>query len=535
MLAHSPLFDPASLRSLLEEFRTSMQRLLSDLCDELDGPCRRASISLGLSVGYFRWLAASLEREDFSHWRTVGWIEALNDLVYLLDVRQQLAGDPDVRGFAESFLAACEQQFYEHGYLDELFPRGLPDAGGLARRLGVLCRTLARQATQESLFLLPGAPCAWLQQTGRTNWSVRLDMGGDFERVEPRGWLAFGLDGGFLRPPAPIRMRLKASPRATLQVSRTRMSLSEAGLRTPVWISSSRDRDRSPWRVIPPIQVISTVEHRSASRAATVPDFSHVTLGPTVVYGADRTPRTIIPSRASLRPRIGRALYVLQTSWPEGARNVSCLTTRIIPLKATGVVSFSYRHRPGLSFLNCFDRDDLDLVDDLVHENSHHHLNLLLRKAALIRGQHNDERFYSPWRRSLRPVRGILHATFTFTMGAMLFERLSGSDAIRPGDVLRARFRSLEEVDSVQYSLHDLDEAARSLGWLTKAGVGLVESLKQEIRRVKTRIARYERSVLASRYGPELRRHRRELRAARQTYGSANLSIVGHGPNPTYS
>ena len=59
---------------------------------------------------------------------------------------------------------------------------------------------------------------------------------------------------------------------------------------------------------------------------------------------------------------------------------LALLTSRIIPLKAKGVVSFSYRHRPGLSFINCFDRDNLDLIDDVIHENSHHHLNLLLRK-----------------------------------------------------------------------------------------------------------------------------------------------------------
>ena len=498
-----------------------MRRLLDDLCDELKGPYRRDSTGMGIPVEYLRWVGTLLNRQDFSHWRIVGWIEALNDLVYLLDVKRKLERERDVRGFAEAFHAACEQQFYEHGYLDELFPRGTPDAAGLPRRLGALCRRLARQAIQESLFLVPGAPCGWLQHTGRTSWSVRLDLGGDFECVERPGWMAFGLDGGFLRPPAAIRIRLEASPQATLRVSPTGMSLSAAGVRTHVWDDTSRDKNLLLWRVIPPIHVTSRGEGRLRSRTAS--DFSHVTLGPTLVYGADRTPRRIVASRESLRGKMARALRVLQTSWPEGASIVACLTTRIIPLKARGVVSFSYRHRPGLSFLNCFDRDDLDLVDDLVHENSHHHLNLLLRKSALIRGQRNEERFYSPWRRSLRPVRGILHATFTFTMGAILFERLSASDALRFGDVMRARVRCLEEVDSVRYSLHDLDAAAASLGWLTKAGATLVESLRQEIAGVKTRIARYERGVLASRHGPALRRHRQELQAARQTYGRGNL------------
>ena len=520
MLTHSRLFDPGPLRSLVEEFRGSMRRLLHDLCDELEGPCRRDSIGMGVPVGYFRWVGGKLGRDDFSHWRVVGWIEALNDLVYLLDVRRQLQRDPDAQGFAASFLSACEQQFYEHGYLDELFPRGTPEPGRLGSRLTRLCQTLASQATQESLFLVPGAVFEWLQRTGRPAWRVRLDLGGDFERAEPPGWIGFGLDGAFLRAPSAVSSRLKASPRAMLRMSRTQMSLAIRGRRTAIALLG--DWERADWQVVPPVHVIPPLGEKPSFRTAK-PQFPEVTLGPTLVYGANRAPRTIVPTPSSIRPKFERAFEVLQTSWPEGASIVACLTTRIIPLKARGVVSFSYRHRPGLSFLNCFDRDDLDLVDDLVHENSHHHLNLLLRKSALINGQHNEERFYSPWRRSLRPLRGILHATFTFTMGAILFDRLAVSETLASRDVMRARFRCLEEVDSVLYSLLDLDLAVESLGWLTKDGAVLVESLRKEIARVKKRIAQYERGVLASRHGPELRRHRQALQTARRTYGGESL------------
>jgi len=150
-------------------------------------------------------------------------------------------------------------------------------------------------------------------------------------------------------------------------------------------------------------------------------------------------------------------------------------------------------------------------------------LNLLLRKCVMHRHDRNQEIFYSPWRRSLRPLRGILHATFTFTMGAILFERLSswaksGRTTLTPAHLLRARFRCLEEVASVEYSLRELNYAAKKLGWLTASGMALVEQLKQELAKVKNRIAPYEATVLRSRYGTELRRHRRELMAARRTY-----------------
>jgi HEXXH motif-containing protein len=221
-----------------------------------------------------------------------------------------------------------------------------------------------------------------------------------------------------------------------------------------------------------------------------------------------------------LPERFAHALGVIRAAWPGGAQNLALLTTRVIPLQARGVVSFSYRHRPGLSFINCFDRDQFDLIDDLVHENSHHQLNLYLRKATLIQGDRNQEIFYSPWRRSLRPLRGILHATFTFTMGALLFERLSSNaHGLSKAEVLRARARCLEEIASVQYSFKDLDWAAKC-GWLTAAGVGFVNELKRETKQAARRIAPYEAEVKRSRYGSELRRHKDELARAADLYRS---------------
>jgi len=198
-------------------------------------------------------------------------------------------------------------------------------------------------------------------------------------------------------------------------------------------------------------------------------------------------------------------------------------------------VSFSYRHRPGLSFINCFDRDNLDLIDDLIHENSHHHLNLLLRKQILYHGDRNQQIFYSPWRRSLRPLRGILHAAFTFTMGAMLFERLSTWASGRGGlarwtragltsrDLQRARFRCLEEVESVRYSIQDLGYSSWHLKWLTGSGQRLVKQLAETIEQVEQNIEPHRKAVLSSTFGPSLRRHTKELQQARQTYGPVQL------------
>ncbi|MBI4400805.1 MAG: hypothetical protein HY581_04145, partial [Nitrospirae bacterium] len=108
-------------------------------------------------------------------------------------------------------------------------------------------------------------------------------------------------------------------------------------------------------------------------------------------------------------------------------------------------------------------------------------------------------------------ARGILNATFTFTMGALLFEQLSswaasGRATLTDQQILRARFRCLEEVASAEYSLRDQDYAGKKFGWLTAAGWTLVSSLKRELARVRKKIKPFEATVLHSHYGPELKR-----------------------------
>jgi len=509
MLTRFPLFDAPFLSSLLQELRTAMRQLVTDLCDELDGPYRHSSRSHRVPTGFVRAVGAALISESFSNWKVVGWIEELNDLVYLLDVREQLRRESDRRGFVEAFYAACEGQFYEHGYLEELFPAGRPTSAALASRLDRLCGTLARQVTREAIFLVPGLPCRWIEETAQRPWSVPFEFSPHFERVELPG-LPYGVEGGRLVPPAVVQRRIrKAGRRADLLLSSKGIDVCIGTQRSPLLAFDASPHWR--WQVVPPCYIASPWQGHGG-----------LTLGPTLVYGKDRTPVRVAESSLDLAPRFKCALDIIRSAWPEGGHNLAMLTTRIVPLRARGVVSFSYRHRPGLSFINCFERDQFELIDDLIHENSHHQLNLFLRKATLLQGNRHEEIFYSPWRRSLRPLRGILHATFTFTMGAVLFERLSSNadrlaQPLSKEDVLRARARCMEEIASVRYSFDDLSWAAKQ-GWLTAAGVHVVDELKREIKQVAKRIARYDAQVIRSRYGAGLMRHRNELTRAAGLY-----------------
>ena len=119
-----PLLDVSLLARLQEEFRLSMKRLLSDLCLDLESQYADIAKSLPLPVSYYRFLGQALERDAYAHWKVVGWIEALNDLVYFIDLLQQIREEQNPREFAAQLFAECEEKFFENSYLDDLFPRG---------------------------------------------------------------------------------------------------------------------------------------------------------------------------------------------------------------------------------------------------------------------------------------------------------------------------------------------------------------------------------------------------------------------------
>jgi HEXXH motif-containing protein len=513
------LLDTAALSRLQVEFRQSMRLLLLRLCRDVERHYADLADQLDLPVGYFRFLAQTFDLTVYSNWKVVGWIEALNDLVYFLDLLAQIRRERDQRGFAEQLFAECEEKFFENSYLDELFPRGRAQSTGLPGRLQWLCMRLSLEITQESLFIDPERALEWMKRQRRERWAVPGRLESSFERAEQPYTVPVGIDGSALIAPPSVRRAIgRPSHRVTFVLQHDEIAL-RAGR------SFSLCARRGPvmhWHW----------PRREASETAS----GTPTVGPTLCYGKNRQPKALSAVEAKQVGRIGRAWQAIERAWPEGHALLQLFTSRVIPLKASGVVSFSYRHRPGLSFVNCFDRDNLDLIDDLIHENSHHHLNLLLRKHVLYHGDHNQQIFYSPWRRSLRPVRGILHATFTFTMGALLFSQLSAWAETAEGKrqwrkagltarhLIRARFRCLEEIESVRYSLLDLEYAGRHLKWITASGARLVKHLEDAILKVEQPMSRYRAAVLASPYGPSLRRHVSELRHARQTYGPMRLN-----------
>lgn len=190
--------------------------------------------------------------------------------------------------------------------------------------------------------------------------------------------------------------------------------------------------------------------------------------------------------------RIQNALSLIKTYSPTSYERFKFFTRRIVPIKQKELVSYSLQSLPGHSFINLYHRDDIDLLDDLLHENGHHHLNLYLILGNLIR-EDADQIYYSPWRRTLRPIRGIYHAHFTFFYALKLFYDLS--KALLNGELVWTKpltsnqkdkilYRFMEEWTMLDFSGEDLARAKRR-GQINSEGWKVIQLVEKERKEMK--------------------------------------------------
>ncbi len=177
---------------------------------------------------------------------------------------------------------------------------------------------------------------------------------------------------------------------------------------------------------------------------------------------------------------------------PSSYERFEAFTDTIIPIKQKEFVSFSHQELPGTSMINLYHRDFVDLLDDLIHENGHHHLNYYLNLQKLI-DEPTDNIYYSPWRETLRPLRGIYHAYFTFFWAFKLFKDLSESNLIHPYYVFtdqerdKIYTRAIEEMLMLEYSFKDLEIAYKNK-LITKKGMELVQKQQNELIQSKKQV-----------------------------------------------
>lgn len=165
-------------------------------------------------------------------------------------------------------------------------------------------------------------------------------------------------------------------------------------------------------------------------------------------------------------------------------------TKMIVPIREQGIVSYSMDNLPGVSCINMSERDYVDLIDDLVHESGHHFLNCILGSSELI-NEDDDKIFFSPWRKSLRPIRGLYHAVFTFYWAMRLFGDLSKSDIkseLSDDQWQKVLQRTIEEAYMISFCAPQLDEAFKRKK-VTKAGRDLIAPILNEAQELMGHVA----------------------------------------------
>jgi hypothetical protein len=198
----------------------------------------------------------------------------------------------------------------------------------------------------------------------------------------------------------------------------------------------------------------------------------------------------------SFSHRIEKSLKLIKIHSPDSWERFKAFTAAIIPIKDKEFVSYSHQELPGYSMINLYDRDAVDLLDDLLHENGHHHLNYYLNLGKLI-DEPVDLIYYSPWRRTLRPLRGIYHAYFTFFWAFKLFVDLyQGQDqeTFSAKENQKILWRTLEEFHMLNYTYKDLVWAKKK-GLINETGWNLIEAQQSILKKMKPKLVRWEKDL----------------------------------------
>ncbi len=195
---------------------------------------------------------------------------------------------------------------------------------------------------------------------------------------------------------------------------------------------------------------------------------------------------------------IEKALKRIKIATPHLFDVFKSFTHTIVPVKESGIVSYSMQSLPGYSCINMFDRDQIDLMDDLLHETGHHYLNMYLNHDDLI-NEDEEKIYYSPWRKALRPVRGIYHASFTFFWALELFHGLSlAADSKKitftKDEVIKIKSRFLEEYYMLDYCWLDLNHAYNNKK-INKSGFELISDIYKRIQLMKKAAMETEKSL----------------------------------------
>lgn len=121
---------------------------------------------------------------------------------------------------------------------------------------------------------------------------------------------------------------------------------------------------------------------------------------------------------------VEQAHELLQEVWPEAAAATRRFLHSVIvqPAAPDHTTSITLDFLQGTFIASV--RDAVQLADAMVHEGSHARLALLLRSDPLVLDD-GVARHPSPWRRDLRPLKGVINGVHAFLNVALFYRRLA--------------------------------------------------------------------------------------------------------------
>ena len=135
---------------------------------------------------------------------------------------------------------------------------------------------------------------------------------------------------------------------------------------------------------------------------------------------------TVLASTGVLR----QAWHFIHSVWPELSSSVGSLVRCVHLLKAPSAELDCSYSRPDLPFSVFVSVPDQGtrarierVTEALVHETMHLQLSLVERRIQLVEPLRAETVAFSPWRRSVRNVRGVLHALHVFVVVQRLWQR----------------------------------------------------------------------------------------------------------------
>ena len=135
---------------------------------------------------------------------------------------------------------------------------------------------------------------------------------------------------------------------------------------------------------------------------------------------------TVLASTGVLR----QAWHLIHSVWPELSSSVGALVRCVHLLKAPSAELDCSYSRPDLPFSVFVSVPDQGtrarigrVTEALVHETMHLQLSLVERRIQLVEPLRAETVAFSPWRGSVRNVRGVLHALHVFVVVQRLWQR----------------------------------------------------------------------------------------------------------------